>query len=155
MDWKQCTARRIAKAIKPDHDMINSLKASSENKFFSQEKLELTSVTAGSKVSLTYDSVREILEALALQQGYKIYNHECYAAFLKEVLQQSLLGDIFDEIRKLRNSINYYGKGISIEEAVSEIKKMKELRQNILLLIQPTSSDHKEITASSKTTSSP
>lgn len=153
MDWKQCTAKRIVKSIQPDIDMVRSLKASSENKFASQEKLELTPVTAGSKVSLAYDSVRELLEALALQQGYKIYNHECYAAFLKEILQQSLLGDIFDEVRKLRNSINYYGKEISPEEAGPEINKMLDLRQKIWALVQLDNFSKPEMTNGPKTTS--
>ncbi len=155
MDWKQCTARRIVKSIQPDIDMVRSLKASSENKFASQEKLELTSVTAGSKVSLTYDSVRELLEALALQQGYRIYNHECYTAFLKEVMQQSLLGDIFDEMRQLRNSVNYYGKEISPEEAGQEIRKMLNLRQKISALVQLDNFSKPEITSASKTASLP
>ena len=32
--------------------------------------------TAVSKISLAYDSVRELLEAWALNAGFKIYNHQ-------------------------------------------------------------------------------
>lgn len=146
MDWKECTAKRIVKQVQPDINMIHSLKASAENKFTSQETLEMTAVTSASKVSLAYDSIRELLEALALQHRHKIYNHECYTAFLKEVLHQSLLGDVFDEVRKLRNSVNYYGKEISTEEARREISKMKDLHQKILALVQQNEMDEKKTT---------
>lgn len=89
MDWKECCNKRLVKDAKPDADMIKSLAESSENKLESESRLSMSDVTAVSKVSLAYDSLRELLEALALKNGYKIYNHECYAAFLKEILGES------------------------------------------------------------------
>ena len=136
MDWKECFDKRIAKNVSLDLDMIKSLIKNSENKLKSEEKLVISSITAGSKLSLVYDSLRELLEALALKKGYKIYNHECYTAFLKEVLRESDKGDEFDEIRMIRNDINYYGKEISIEEAESIIKRIKNFRNFILKLLK-------------------
>ena len=135
MDWQECLNKRIAKEIKEDINLIESLLKTSNNKLESEEKLEMNEITAISKLSLTYDSLREALEALALKKGYKIYNHECYTAFLKEILEESEKGDEFDEIRKIRNSINYYGKGVSIEEAKEIIIRIKELRKFILELL--------------------
>jgi len=123
------------KSVKLDEDMVNSLIKSSENKFKSENKLEMSDVTAGSKLSLAYDSLRELLEALALRKGYKIYNHECYTSFLKEIIGESDKGDDFDEIRKMRNAVNYYGKDITIEEAdkiIARIKGLKEFVSNLL-----------------------
>lgn len=128
MDWRECCSRRIVKDVKADIDMANSLIKSSKNKLESENKLEMSDVTAASKISLAYDSLREILEALALEKGYKVYNHECYTPFLKEIMGKSDKGDEFDEIRKIRNSINYYGKDISVEEAVEVIARIKRLR---------------------------
>ena len=127
MDWKECCSRRIAKSVKPDIEMITSLIKSSRNKLESESKLIMSEVTASSKLSLAYDSLRELLEALALKNGYKVYNHECYAAFLKEVIKESYKADEFDDIRKIRNAINYYGKGISPEEANGIIARIKKL----------------------------
>ena len=93
-------------------------------------------VTAESKLSLAYDSLREILEALSLENGYKIYNHECYTAFLKEILKESGKGDDFDDIRKIRNAINYYGKEVSVEEAETIIKKILLLRNSVINLLK-------------------
>jgi hypothetical protein len=79
------------------------------------------------RISLLYDALRELLEAQALEKGYKIYNHECYTAFIKEILKKSPQGDTFDSLRKIRNGINYYGKDVSTEEAEHIINNLKKL----------------------------
>lgn len=134
-DWKGCCDRLTAKPIKPDLDMIKSLRKSSKNKLESENKLEMSDITASSKLSLAYDSLRELLEALSVKNGYKIYNHECYTAFLKEVIGKSETADEFDVIRKVRNVVNYYGKDISAEEAGKIIRKIKELINLVLSLL--------------------
>ena len=135
MDWEECCNKRIVKSVKPDADMMNSLAKSSKNKLESESKLMMSDVTASSKLSLAYDSVRELLEVLALKNGCKIYNHECYSAFLKEIIGESSKGDEFDDIRKTRNAVNYYGKHISTEEANEVITRIKNLRIFISNLI--------------------
>ena len=128
MDWQECINKRIVKNVSIDEELIKSLIISSKNKLESESQLSMTETTASSKLSLAYDSLRELLEALALKNKYKIYNHECYTAFLKEILSQSGKGDEFDEIRKIRNDVNYYGKDISIKEVNAIIKRIKSLR---------------------------
>lgn len=135
MDWDECRIKRIAKHVKPDIEMIKSLIKSSKNKFESESELKMSNVTASSKISLAYDSLREMLEALSLKKSFKIYNHECYIPFLKEIMNKSEIGDEFDEIRKIRNAVNYYGKDISIKEAEEIIKRIKILRENIVKLM--------------------
>ena len=129
MDWEACCNKKVVKSITPDLDMATALVKSSNNKLQSEAQLPLNEVTSSSKISLAYDSLRELLEAVALRKGFKVYNHECYTAFLKEVLQESDQGDAFDRIRKIRNDINYYGKEISIAEAQRILKEIKVLRQ--------------------------
>ena len=135
MDWKECCDKKIAKNVKLDKNLINSLKKTSENKLKSSEELILNEINAASKVSLAYDSLRELLEALSLKKGYKIYNHECYTAFLKEIIGESEKGEEFDKIRIERNAINYYAKEISLEEAKDLIDKIKHLRNQVLNLL--------------------
>ena len=136
MDWEDCCNKRIAKSVKPDVEMIKSLTKSSKNKLESESKLNMNDVTASSKLSLAYDSLRELLEALALNNGYKVYNHECYSAFLKEIIKESYKADEFDDIRKIRNAVNYYGKEISVEEANEIITKIKNLRKDVSRLLE-------------------
>ena len=131
MDWVECNKKRVVKRVSVDESLINSLIKSSKNKFDSGRKLELDEITSSSKISLMYDSLRELLEALALKNKYKIYNHNCFTAFLKERLNEFLIAEEFDEIRKIRNSINYYGKEIDLFNTRRVILRIKQLRKKI------------------------
>lgn len=135
MDWKTCCKKYLVKDIKVDKNLISSLISSSSKKDHSQSLLQLNDQTASSKISLAYEALRELLEALAINKGYKIYNHECYCAFLKEILNESQLGDEFDKFRKLRNSINYYGKDIAVDEAKAILYSMTKFTDVIRKLL--------------------
>lgn len=132
MNWNTCLRQREAKPIKPDVEMAASLEKTSANKAFSSQLLELKEETVASKISLHYDSVRELLEALTLRKGFKIYNHICYTGFLKEILKETELADEFDELRVIRNDINYYGKEVSVIEATEVLKRLEKLRAKLL-----------------------
>jgi len=136
MDWEECCNKRIVKDVKPDEDMIQSLAKSSKNKLESEGELVMNEVTAASKLSLAYDSLRELLEALALKNGYKVYNHDCYTAFLKEIIKESEKGDEFDGIRSIRNAVNYYGETLTTEEAGKLIENIKTLRSFVSNLLE-------------------
>ena len=127
-DWKSCIDNLTAKRIKPDEGKIRSLLKASKKKFQSEGMLEMSEVTSTSKFSLAYESLRELLEALAIKKGYKIYNHECYTYFLKEILDESARGDDFDAIRKVRNGVNYYGKDLTQQQAEKMIRLIRGLR---------------------------
>ena len=134
MNWNTCLRQKEAKPIKPDLEMATSLEKTSANKMFSSQLLEIKEETVASKISLEYDSVRELLEAIALRKGFKIYNHVCYTGFLKEILKKMELAEEFDELRIIRNDINYYGKEVSIIEAKEVLKRLENLRVNLLKL---------------------
>jgi len=125
MDWRECIKDKMVKDVKKDTGLINSVKETAKLKIRSAEILpdELYLV----KIILFYDALREYLECLSLERGYKIYNHECYTAFLKEILNLSREADIFDRLRKTRNGINYYGLKVSREEAKEIIKDLRTL----------------------------
>jgi hypothetical protein len=74
---------------------------------------------------------REILEALALKNGFKIYNHECFCSFLKELCKEEKFSNEFNEFRKIRNQINYYAKEVSTVDAQILIEDMTKLRNEI------------------------
>ncbi|MCK5283874.1 MAG: hypothetical protein KAK00_10835 [Nanoarchaeota archaeon] len=127
MDWKDCIKTRTAKEVGKDKNMMISARKVAALKIESADVLP-DHLYIG-KISLLYDALREYLECIALEKGYKIYNHECYTSFIKEILDLSHEGDIFDELRKTRNSINYYGKLVSLEESQYIIKKLDLLIQ--------------------------
>ena len=131
LDWAGCNKKGMVKKISPDNNLILSLLDSSSKKLKVQDILPLNKLTSSSKISLAYDGLRILLEALSIKKGFKIYNHECYTAFLIEILNESTLAESFDKIRKLRNAINYYGKDFLPEESSDIVSEIKSLIQSI------------------------
>ncbi|PIU75728.1 hypothetical protein COS75_02820 [Candidatus Pacearchaeota archaeon CG06_land_8_20_14_3_00_35_12] len=125
MDWNECIKKRIAKNVAEDKNLIKSTNEIAENKIRAANSLS-DDLYYG-KIILLYDALREILECMALGKGYKIYNHECYSSFLKEIIGLSREADIFDNLRKIRNGINYYGIKVSKDEANNIIGDLKQL----------------------------
>ena len=116
----------LVRKASPDSALVKSLLFTAEEDLKFLESLEITSTSSRKIMSNYYDTLRSILEAIALLEGYKIYSHEAFAYFLKEKGQE-ILAKKFDRFREIRNKINYYGKVISVEEAKEyseEIKKM-------------------------------
>ena len=74
-----------------------------------------------------YDLLRAIIEAISALDGLKSYSHEAYTYYLKEVKDEEIIALKFDRFRKIRNNLTYYGKSISVEEASSNIKEIKEI----------------------------
>ena len=138
MDFKECEEKRIIKRVQADFELCKSLKKSSEKKLSSAKLLEMSETTAASIITLSYDSLRELLEALAIKNGYKIYNHECYAAFLSSILGEEECARSFDSLRKLRNSINYYGQEISATDAKTVFGDIEKLIKKCKSLISKT-----------------
>ncbi len=125
MDWTACIKKRIAKEAKRDDNKVKSLREISMMKMKSASMLPEDHYY--SKITLLYGSLRELLECVALEKGFKIYNHECYTAFLQEILNESDDAKTFDELRKIRNGINYYGIKISIKDAELIISDLLEM----------------------------
>ena len=52
-----------------------------------------------------------------------------------KVLEERTASLKFDKYRKIRNSINYYGKIISINEAKNVLDRIKKLRREIIKIL--------------------
>jgi hypothetical protein len=86
-------------------------------------------------VSLAYDALREILEAICISRGYKVLSHICMGEFLRSVIGESDYKE-FDRLRYTRNGINYYGSKVELGQGKDIIAKTfsmkKRLAQNFL-----------------------
>ena len=137
MDWEDCKRKGFVKKLGfVDESLIKSLIRSSENKLSSAKLLPLNETTISSTFSLYYDSLRELLEALAIKNKIKIYNHECFKFLLGKYARKDALA--FDQIRKMRNSINYYGRSISREQAQVLLTDLNRLINKVKLLLKMT-----------------
>ncbi len=137
MDWEGCKAQGFAKQVGQDTSKIRSIIDSSNNRENTAKLLPINETTKETVISLSYDVLRELLEALALQRGFKIYNHECYASFLKSIINDDDFALEFDSMRLLRNSINYYGKKIQLSDAnIILLKLQKLIKKSKILLVK-------------------
>jgi spore germination protein YaaH len=90
------------------------------------DTIKINETSASIVLTVSYESLREILEAISLLEGFKVYSHEAYTAYLQK-LGEEKIAIMFDRLRKLRNGVNYYGKTVSIEVAKEALKDCKEL----------------------------
>jgi hypothetical protein len=96
----------LRKEVKIDEGLVNSLVTQSEKKLITENYSPLNEDTANTKITLSYDSLREILEAIAIEKGYKIYNHdpgELTDFLLKMLKTKEVLNRLnYDLIKKVR-----------------------------------------------------
>lgn len=74
-----------------------------------------------------YEALRQFCEAVGYVQGYKFESHEVITYFLKEILKEERMAEKFERYRKLRNGLNYYGRGIARETAEKAVKEVPEI----------------------------
>lgn len=110
-------ARSLIRNIKEDLKFLNSLDINEQ----SSRKLMVN----------YYDCLKSTLEAIAAINGYKIYSHEAFTYFLKKK-NEEMLSNKFDRFRKIRNSINYYGEDISVEDTKENTKDIKKMIKILL-----------------------
>jgi len=88
--------------------------------------LKVNEISASPAFVLSYEALREILEAICLVKGYKVYSHEAFTFYLRKIGENNI-AEHFDRFRKLRNGVNYYGKAIPVDIAVDSIKRIKSM----------------------------
>lgn len=115
----------------PDISKIKSLLETSNNHLLFLKEQKIDNVSAGSILVTYYEALREVIEAICLKEGFKVYSHEAFTYFLKGK-NEDLASIRFDNFRKLRNSINYYGEKVDTseveaikQETVDVINKLK------------------------------
>ncbi len=89
------------------------------------QDIPLTEQNASIIFSQNYEAFRQIIEAITLKEGLKVYSHEAYTYYLQEKHQEKT-AKVFDRLRKLRNKINYYGNPVSVavtQQALEDVKK--------------------------------
>lgn len=103
--------RDIVKRTRPDTRRAEALRTQARTTLGFITTLEVTQASASTVLSMAYESLRQHLEALAFEEGFKVYSHEAYTAYLLDKKLVSL-AHRFDRLRKLRNGAHYYGRTI-------------------------------------------
>jgi len=126
MKFADFIEKGIARKTSRDISLAKSLLQHSKEDLRFLNKLKVDESSVRKIMTNFYDVLRSILEAISVIKGYKIYSHEAYTYFLQEIGEE-LIAVKFDRFRKIRNSINYYGKDISIDETKENIFEIKEM----------------------------
>ena len=133
MSWKECVDERIITQSVPDEERSNQMLIMSNLrlKFWDKKVADEFIVL---KVEAYYDIIKELLFAHLYKNGYNCTNHLCLIAYLKEKIKDfDFETQKIDELRKVRNEINY--RGLTIKKDYLErnelefkniIKRLKE-----------------------------
>lgn len=127
MNFSEGISQGFIRKVPPDNLRAKSLIQASHEALFSVAKLSVEPPTSKTIIRELYESMRQYIEAIGSQKGYKFSIHEALTPFLEEILKEQRIAIRFDRYRKLRNGVNYYGDDISLEtiqEALREIPKI-------------------------------
>ena len=123
MSWKECVDERIITQSVPDEERSNQMliMANLRLKFWDKKVADEFIVL---KVEAYYDIIKELLFAHLYNNGYNCTNHLCLIAFLKEKIKDfDFETQKIDELRKVRNEINY--RGLTIKKDYLERNELE------------------------------
>ena len=134
-EWKNCIDNDVSIRITSDKQKARSLIETAFDRI-EQINKDLNEKTANYIFEDYYTSIVEILEAIALLNGYKILNHVCLGFYLRDVLNKEDLYRLFNDLRFKRNSLVYYGKRMDFEIAKQVISNSKKLMAELDFIIK-------------------
>jgi len=133
MGWKECVDEGIITQSVPDEERSNQMliMANLRLKFWDKKVADEFIVL---KIEAYYDIIKELIFAHLYKNGYNCTNHLCLIAYLREKIKDfDFETQKIDELRKVRNEINY--RGLTIKKDYLErnelefkniIKRLKE-----------------------------
>lgn len=130
MDLKDCEREGFIRKANIDNNLIGSLLEMSRVDEDVVRESELTEKNISTFCSVAYSSLRQLLEAICLNKGYKVTNHVCIGLLLKREIKNFDF-DFFERVRKIRNRISYYGEKIGLSEGKEIIEKIFKLNKEL------------------------
>ena len=131
MDLEECYKKGYIKKTRVNIELIKSLVEMSNIKEMTIKSAKINDLNISAYVSMAYDSLRESLEALSISKGYKVSSHLCLGELLKTLIKDFDFNS-FDRFRYVRNGINYYGTKIDFMQGKEIIKKIFEMKKDII-----------------------
>jgi hypothetical protein len=130
MDLNDCYKKNYIKKTKINKERIKSIIEISEIHEETVNSAELNERNICTYFTIAYDSLREILEAICILNGYKVANHICLGELVSTLIPEFDFNQ-FDRMRFARNGINYYGEKIEFNQGKELIKKMFKMKHEI------------------------
>ena len=91
MDLDECFRKGFIKKTRVDKELAESLVEMSGIKESAVNTARIDDINISAYVSLAYDSLREILEALCILKGYKVLSHICIGELLRKHFDISII----------------------------------------------------------------
>jgi hypothetical protein len=112
ISWKECVDKKIVTRAPQDLERSKqTLKMAILRLEFWSKKIE--DKYNALKIEAYYDIIKELIFAHMYKNGYNCINHLCLIAYLKEKFNDfEYETEKVDELRKIRNEINYRGTQI-------------------------------------------
>jgi len=130
MDLDDCFRKGLIKKTMINRELITSLMEMADIKEKTVRTAELNEMNISAYVSLAYDSLREVLEAICVSKGFKVLSHICMGEFLRKNIKEFDYHG-FDRLRYIRNGINYYGTKIEFEQGKKLIQKIFDMKKRL------------------------
>jgi hypothetical protein len=131
MDIEECYRKSLIKKTRIDSELVISLIEMAAIKEQAVKTASISDVNISAYVSLAYDSLREVLEAICISKGYKVLSHACVGELLRELLDDFDYAG-FDRLRYIRNGINYYGRGVQFKQGKEIIEKIFSMKKRLV-----------------------
>jgi uncharacterized protein YutE (UPF0331/DUF86 family) len=117
----------------PDKPMAKSLVEAAESTTGEILKLELNERTSGIIFRETYESIRQLGDAIWWLRGYKPKDHEVSIEVLKEEkITNPVMLNKLDGFRDIRNNLNYRGYRVSVQKTEEILRFWNECGKEIL-----------------------
>jgi|SRR3989338_9456375 len=137
IDFEYFTSKGDVKKQVKDERLANLLIKESFDRLEFVKSLKLNEKNAKYIVENIYDTLRELIEAKLALNGFKSYSHEATILFLKKFpeFRESEIR-FMDNLRRIRNGIKYYGKGVEMDEAKKVIDFSRFILPKLKLLVK-------------------
>lgn len=109
MSWKECVDQNIITETVPDEERATQMLNMGNLRLEFWDK-EIDDKFIALKVEAYYDIIKELIFAHIYKNGFNCINHLCLLAYLREKFEDfDFEIQKIDELRKVRNEINYRG----------------------------------------------
>ena len=131
MDLEECRQKGFIKRTKRNCELVKSLIEMSDIKEKTVNDAVIDERNICAYIPMAYDSLREIMEAICILHCYKVTSHVCLGELVRTLADGFDFYE-FDRFRYMRNSINYYGEKIDFEQGKEIIRKIFEIKKQLL-----------------------
>ena len=132
MDLEECYRKGFIRKCRIDIELIKSVMEMSAIKEEEVKNAKINERNISVYVSMAYDSLREIMEAICISKGFKVTSHLCIGELLKTLVKDFDFVS-FDRFRYIRNGINYYGTKVDLSQGKEIIEKMMRMRKGLMM----------------------